>query len=76
MEEDLSILCHWFTTSKIKEYSDLQDIMSFGFWGEALASISLVSHVEVITRVEENEHAYKAVYEGGEMISKTVHAGN
>jgi len=75
-EQDLPILCHRFTTSKIQDYKDLTSILTFGFWGEALASISLVSHVEVITMSETSNVAFKAVYEDGNMISKTLAAGN
>ena len=52
------------------------EVLTFGFWGEALASISLVSHVEVITWTSDNEIAVKAIYEDGNMISKQKFAGN
>ncbi|MBM0045773.1 DNA mismatch repair endonuclease MutL [Anaerococcus sp. mt242] len=40
------------TTSKIKDFSDLYDIYSLGFRGEALASIVTVSQVKAISKTE------------------------
>ncbi|WP_296141359.1 DNA mismatch repair endonuclease MutL [uncultured Anaerococcus sp.] len=42
------------TTSKIKDFSDLYDIYSLGFRGEALASIVTVSHVKAISKTEDD----------------------
>lgn len=40
-------------TSKVRSREDLDEIATLGFRGEALASIAAVSHVELLTRTEE-----------------------
>ncbi|MEG1607151.1 MAG: DNA mismatch repair endonuclease MutL, partial [Mucinivorans sp.] len=57
-------------TSKIKCSADLFALHTFGFRGEALASIASVSHVEMITRRAEDELAVKLTVHGGEVISQ------
>eukprot|EP00890_Picochlorum_soloecismus_P002583 jgi/Picsp_1/3325/NSC_06164-R1_dna mismatch repair protein homolog len=65
--EDMSILCQRHTTSKLVQFSDLRQLQTLGFRGEALASISFVSHLSVITRTKEDHHAWKASYKNGQM---------
>ncbi|KXN72050.1 DNA mismatch repair protein MutL, partial [Conidiobolus coronatus NRRL 28638] len=66
--DDLPLLCQRFTTSKIANYEDLNQLNTRGFRGEALASISYVSHVKVKTRTEVNDTAFEAAYEMGELV--------
>lgn len=60
--EDFPLLCERYATSKISSASDLQSLKSFGFRGEALASISLVSYVQVESRQEASVIGYRASY--------------
>lgn len=59
-----TILPH--ATSKIKEAEDLYTISTLGFRGEALASISAVSEVEIRTKYFEAEHGAYLYAKNGE----------
>lgn len=55
-------------TSKIADADDLNSIMTLGFRGEALASISAVARVEVMTATPEENIGTRYVIESGEEI--------
>lgn len=55
-----------YATSKVKNEKDLETISTLGFRGEALASVSAVARVEVITCAKEEEVGTRYVIEGGE----------
>jgi DNA mismatch repair protein MutL len=55
-------------TSKISTLDDLARIGTLGFRGEALASIASVAKVELVTKIESDNVATKAVVEGGRLI--------
>ncbi|KAL1741295.1 hypothetical protein HDZ31DRAFT_84907 [Schizophyllum fasciatum] len=62
---DLPILAERFTTSKLSTYSDLSRIQTYGFRGEALASMSHVSRLSVVSKTKGDNCAWKAHYADG-----------
>lgn len=62
-------------TSKISSATDLFDLHTNGFRGEALASIAAISHVVLRTKEKEAELATEVKINGGEFISEQLVAG-
>lgn len=58
-------------TSKIRTIEDVYALHTFGFRGEALASIAAVSEVELRTRSEEDDIGTCTIISGGEFRSQT-----
>lgn len=65
-KEDIPLAFLRHATSKIKTAQDLLSVMSLGFRGEALSSISAVAQVELITKTPSSLNGYRYVIEGGE----------
>ena len=59
-------------TSKIISDKDLNDIVTLGFRGEALASIAAVSNTELITKTREEGTGCKVVIRGGSVAENTA----
>jgi len=66
-EEDVLLCAKRHATSKIQHPDDLESIHSFGFRGEALASIGSVARMRIVTRTMEQETAYDVMIENGEI---------
>ncbi|MBR4889508.1 MAG: DNA mismatch repair endonuclease MutL, partial [Clostridia bacterium] len=68
-KDDVPVALLRHATSKVAQKDDLDRIATLGFRGEALASISAVSHMSILTRTAEDEVGTSCISEGGEVIS-------
>ena len=75
-EDDMEIAFERHATSKIRSADDLQTVKSMGFRGEALASIASVAKVEMVSKKQNAENAYKIIVEGGKTVEFTEAARN
>lgn len=58
-------------TSKISSEKDLENLITLGFRGEALASIAAVTRMEVVSKTYDEKTGIKLTIHAGEIISKS-----
>jgi DNA mismatch repair protein MutL len=66
-QEDMPLALSRHATSKIIELDDLENVRTLGFRGEALASISSVSRLAILSNTQEQGAGWKAQTEGRDM---------
>ena len=67
--EELPLAITHHATSKIYSIEDLDSIYTLGFRGEALASISDVTNLEIVSKSEDENHGGKIIVEAGKIIA-------
>jgi len=69
IREDVSIAFLKHATSKIRGAHDIEKVLTLGFRGEALSSITAVSKVKIITKKRGEVAGTRVVVHGGEVVS-------
>ena len=69
-EEDIEVAFLRHSTSKLEKIEDLEKIRTLGFRGEALASISNISKIKLMTKRQEDLAGNSILIENGKIIKK------
>lgn len=70
--EDIELAFKRHSTSKLETIEDIYNVLSLGFRGEALASVSSVSKVEVLSKTQDSDVGVQVFIENGNIIEKNT----
>ncbi|XP_018397307.1 PREDICTED: mismatch repair endonuclease PMS2 [Cyphomyrmex costatus] len=69
-EQDFEGLGLKHHTSKLREFTDLTEVNTFGFRGEALSSLCALSELSIVTRHGMSKHGFKLEFDKNGLLTK------
>ncbi|GAB1866069.1 Mismatch repair endonuclease PMS2 [Camponotus japonicus] len=70
LEQDFEGLGLKHHTSKLREFTDLTEVNTFGFRGEALSSLCALSELSIVTKHSTSKHGFKLEFDQNGVLTK------